>query len=45
MVSKPPFEVNIKKASGQVLSFQCDFYEEAEFQDESINKEQEVGGR
>lgn len=43
MVSKPPFEVNIKKATGKVLTFQCDFYEEHEFQDESINKEQDVG--
>ena len=44
MVSKPPFEVNIKKKTGKILAFQCDFYEEPEYEDENVNKEQDVGG-
>lgn len=43
MLSKPPFEVNIKRASGTVMTFQCDFYEDHEFQDENVSKEQDVG--
>ena len=44
MVSKPMFEVSIKKASGKVLSFECDFFVDQEFQDESLQQEQDVGG-
>lgn len=43
MVSKPMFEVSIKKASGKVLSFECDFFVDQEFQDESLQQEQDVG--
>lgn len=43
MVSKPLFEVNIKKASGKVLTFQCDFFLDQEFHDEGLQKEQDIG--
>ena len=38
------FEVSIKKASGKVLSFECDFFVDQEFQDETLQDEQDVGG-
>lgn len=46
MVSRPPFEVNIKKASGKIISFQCDFYDadDHEFDEVGAGKEQQDTG-
>ena len=44
MVSKPMFEVIIKKASGKVLNFECDFFVDQEFHDEGLEQEQDIGG-
>lgn len=43
MVSKPMFEVIIKKASGKVLNFECDFFVDQEFHDEGLEQEQDIG--
>lgn len=45
MLSKPPFEVYIHKASGNTISFQCDFYDADDHFDEvGAEKEQQDPG-